>query len=330
MKKIALLTAVLPIVLTGCLQKGIQDAGIDVPEPATVGESASAKDTIAARIADGKEETTLAVTNAVTITRDFNKSTVSNPANTNVTLKGAAGAKKGEVTLTLTASGKTTTFTTPPNANGEYIKTNADGSKVYLWNYTGNSWDDVAAGKTQYKYMIPIGTSTNANDKNAYERSYAVVGLKTPAQALKGKAKATYVGYAYADAYGNKEPSSSDRIRFKSDLKLDADFEKGTIKGSMTNLTLKTPGATSYTSIGNDKSFTINQTNISGNGFATDLTSEGPKNDKLTLTTSSFKGNFYGNKGQEAGGAWSFTSPEDKGGKSDSLVAAGVWQASEK
>lgn len=115
----------------------------------------------------------------------------------------------------------------------------------------------------------------------------AVIGTETTADVIASKANATYSGFS--EIWVNDEG-------LLSDLEMAADFNAGTISGSLTNFVLSND-----TSISVPGTVNMESANIVGNGFAGDILSTGAGLAGQEFT-GIYNGKFYGPNGEEVAG----------------------------
>lgn len=153
-----------------------------------------------------------------------------------------------------------------------------------------------------------VGPDPNANEP----RGFAVVGTETQAAALASLPSATYSGYAQIDTYPTTGfvNSATSRSRVNGDLSMAADFGAATIFGSIGNLDGNGPGQPNAPIAG---SIAMDQTAISGNGFAGTLTPDATflADTGVSGTTGSYAGTFYGPSADQLGGTMTLTGSEN-------------------
>ena len=134
------------------------------------------------------------------------------------------------------------------------------------------------------------------------KRGYLAYGAATEVADLP-TGTATYTGRAAgADWEG---PDWSDRTALAGDLRLTADFDGGTVDGSVTGIEVRSPGQSVWQAIGG--SLMIHNGGISGSRFTADLTGTSLP-EWITDMDGTAMGGFYGPAAAEVGGVFQGTS----------------------
>ena len=261
----------------------------------------TAKDTAAKALKDGKTLKATASTSSTNlIDYDQNTAKAVDPASFSI----KKNAKGG---VDVTVNGKTTSFAKAD----EYVEEDGkrfgwekdvpDTDYKGLFSYSGTI-DETLNGTGDYKYA-QLWQYTLDEGSNS-TRGVAVVGTETKPDALKGKANATYKGWASAETRLTDDRKS--RARVAGDLELAANFEKGSVSGKITNLGMQTrDGNTGWTDWADaDGSIKLEKTNIVGNGYDGKLSGDAAFNNFIDgdLNGSTYSGRFYGPKAEETAG----------------------------
>lgn len=182
---------------------------------------------------------------------------------------------------------------------------------VSLFSHVGDL--DTVLDPTNPSYLQVWNYSTNqVNPGGADVRGYVVVGTETQAAALATLPSATYSGRARIDTYpatGFVNTATS-RSRVNGDLSMAANFGAGTISGQIDNLDGNGPGQANAPIAG---SIAMDQTTITGNGFAGTIT---PDATFLAATGTSgvsgnYGGTFYGPAASQVGGTMTLTGTQN-------------------
>ena len=187
-----------------------------------------------------------------------------------------------------------------------YAKT--DGRNEWLWSVT-----DSFEGDSDYAYLDVYGFGHWFGGLNY--RTYVSVGVRTdPANMPAGSA--SYAGSIRADAYKQDSPSSDFRYRVIGDLNLMADFDAGTLDGTVSGIETRGQSESSWTSR-ETTSFEIGNGQIAGGQFTADLTgadtnSAAALDDSLRGYEGNVLGEFYGPAAEEVGGVFTATRDADQ------------------
>lgn len=298
----------------------------------------STADTFSSRF-EGDEPVTF-TGKAKMLVRDWDNQTVTAAAQ-DITFKvvplGANAAAQGEKSaaaaaavtpfqVEVTMDGETVIFTQDdikPGSGGFVLSKVVDGEEISIWNYTG-TWDQVASGSDDLmtKYVMPLGGYIGMEDGVGAD-AYGVVGMETPEEFIaESSAKASYSGRLWSRFYRDDAPNGADRINMEADVALNADFGAAKISGKIDGMEFYDQEE-SWSADEEDGYWQINETDIVGNGFSTDLTHVGDEGNP-GFVSSEFEGTFYGPEAEEAAGTMGF---EVNPGDDITYVGSGVWSA---
>ena len=146
-------------------------------------------------------------------------------------------------------------------------------------------------------------------------RIYTTAGVRTdPANMPAGSA--TYAGGMRGDAYRQDSPSGDFRYTVRGDLNLTADFDAGTLEGSVSGIHARPQGA-SWSPLPETTSFEIGNGQIAGGQFTATLTGvDANSAAALDASMRGYEGNilgeFYGPAAEEVGGVFTATRDEDQ------------------
>jgi len=141
-------------------------------------------------------------------------------------------------------------------------------------------------------------------------RGFGVVGAETDPSVVKSAANATYKGTAGAETWATAD--SQLRTQVRGDLTLNADFQKGSVTGSIDNLSRRSRDGnvsstySPWTAAAAGTSIAMTESKISGNGFSGGtLVANDPGGDVGNLAGSTYSGKFYGPNAEQVGGVMS-------------------------
>lgn len=208
-------------------------------------------------------------------------------------------------TVVVTHRGETTTFTPDRLGPGSYhfndpsVPRNIDDK--YFWaygNWLSNGFG-TADGETDTEYHVPVefwydGSPADPTNMNRL----AVIGLETRSGDMPTGAVAEYVGETRLEARPKDAPGDWDRYR--SDIRLTADFSKNTVSGHMDDWAQWTFGGPTTALPG--LSYRLAEAPITGAGFATTVAPGADCADCPSIMNSEVVGAFYGPGADEAGG----------------------------
>ena len=153
------------------------------------------------------------------------------------------------------------------------------------------------------------GQRKSANLGTDFYRGYVVYGAATDATAMP-TGTATYAGRMFADRQPPNAPGRATRGYLRGGLMLSANFDRGTVGGSIDNLRYLPPGG-SWVSA-QAPSWTIENGSIDGNALSADVTATG-------VFDGDMEGRFFGPDAAEVGGTIQGT------GLSDNAVVWGYF-----
>ena len=136
-----------------------------------------------------------------------------------------------------------------------------------------------------------------------FYRGRVVYGAATDPAAMPS-GSATYTGRVFSDRQPSGRPGSRNRTRVRGDLTLNADFDRGTVGGSMDNLEFDPPGNESWQPATNARSLSIENGTISGNALAADVVA-------ANVFDGEMEGRFFGPDAAEVGGTFEGTALTD-------------------
>lgn len=289
---------VLTMGVAGCSTSGSSGgkAGVDTGGTFAMTD----KDTAAKALKDG---TTLKTTARTSTTNLIDYAT-----NTSKSVDPASFAikKNAKGGVDVTVNGKTTSFAKADELveDGEaygWEKDVPDTDYKSLSSYTGTI-DETLNGTGDFKYA-QVWRYT-LDEGAASTKGFAVVGAETRPEALKGKANATYKGWAVSETQLTTDRKT--RTRVNGDLELAANFDKGSISGSMTNLSTRTRSGNQGWSAwaAAPGAIKLETAKITGNGYDGKLSGDKNFNSAIdgNLNGSTYSGRFYGPKAEETAG----------------------------
>ena len=106
---------------------------------------------------------------------------------------------------------------------------------------------------------------------------------------------ANYAGRMFAGRQPPDAPGVANRTLVRGDLMLSADFDQGTVGGSIDNLEFDPPGTGSWQPTTNTRTLSIENGSITGNALAADVVS-------ANVFDGEMEGRFFGPDAAEVGG----------------------------
>ena len=146
----------------------------------------------------------------------------------------------------------------------------------------------------------------NYTDENAvgdFHTGYAVYGSPTDASAMPS-GTANYAGRMFARRQPPNRPGLGARGSLRGDLTLSANFDQGTVGGSVDNIQYRPPG--SSWGRAQAESWAIENGSIAGNALSADVTAAGTHEGDM-------EGRFFGPDAAEVGGTIQGTGLTDNG-----------------
>ena len=137
----------------------------------------------------------------------------------------------------------------------------------------------------------------NYTDENAvtdFHLGYVVYGSPTGASAMPA-GTANYEGRMFAGRQPPDAPGIRSRTYVRGDLMLSANFDQGTVGGSIDNLEFDPPGAGTWQPTTNARSLSIENGSITGNALSADVTA-------ANVFDGDMEGRFFGPDAAEVGG----------------------------
>ena len=135
---------------------------------------------------------------------------------------------------------------------------------------------------------------TNADALSDFHLGWAVYGSATDASAMPS-GTANYAGRMFAGRQPPDAPGVANRTLVRGDLMLSADFDQGTVGGSIDNLEFDPPGTGSWQPTTNTRTLSIENGSITGNALAADVVS-------ANVFDGEMEGRFFGPDAAEVGG----------------------------
>ena len=228
---------------------------------------------------------------------------------------GFALKKNADGGVDMTVNGKTVSFASSDLSSPDDWE-KADNGYHSLSNYTSDSATAAIDGSDQNYFQV-WGYYTDDGAGSATE-GFAVVGAETAPSVVKSHANATYVGEARAET--KLASDLNEQTTVKGTLTLNADFQDGSVKGSIDNLKGRTKGAatggvwTAYQDAVAGTSIEMTKAQISANGFAGGkLVAHDPGGDIGSLDGSTYSGRFYGPDADQVAGTLSIQGTGDDG-----------------
>ncbi|WP_404404064.1 transferrin-binding protein-like solute binding protein [Pelagibacterium halotolerans] len=219
----------------------------------------------------------------------------------------------------VTIDGTTVSFSAS-DLNGEFGWQSGNNG-IYTWSAESAQQALDGDGFGEYHQVWSYFWDTGEETLNGY----AVIGTETTSDAVAARtASATYSGWAVADSY-TVGSDSNDRTRLSGDLTLAADFDAGTIGGTVDDISVKAQSGGSWgAATALTGTIALETATISGNGYTGTLT---PDATFLTETSMSefdgtYGGKFYGPDAEETAGTIGFS-----GSDGDDFVGTGFFSA---
>ena len=154
-----------------------------------------------------------------------------------------------------------------------------------------------------------VANLDSADAATDFYRGFVVYGAATDAAAMPS-GTATYAGRMYADRQPADRPGRNNRGYLRGGLTLSADFDQGTVGGSVDNLQYRPEGGSWRAA--QAQSWTIGNGAIAGNALTADVTAAG-------VFDGDMEGRFFGPDAAEVGGTIQGT------GLSDNAVVYGYF-----
>lgn len=231
--------------------------------------------------------------------------------------------KNGAGGMDMTVNGETVSFAATDVSDDPDIAPfgwQKDGD-VYsdLYTYSGNK-----DGSDQH-YLQVWSYHTSKGEEGT--RSFAVVGVETPASVVKSRANATYKGVARAET--GPADASSERTEVRGDLTLAADFAKGSVSGAVGSLEGRESGDAGRTWSALQAvpgRIVLGDAAISSNGFtggAISLDAAATAALGADISGSTYSGRFYGPNAEQVGGVMNIAGTDDENKK---IVGVGYFQ----
>ncbi|UUP19636.1 transferrin-binding protein-like solute binding protein [Nitratireductor thuwali] len=242
----------------------------------------------------------------------------------------------------LHASGEKVAFTAAEDKGGYYelVVKNQNGHDRTI-GYFYAAFDDLAALQASDSSMVPLGygirvkdgdAAATADDADGFVNGFTIVGLETNPSAMPKTGTASYQGGAQIQAhpkvvdYDPGAPDMVERIRYRGDAMLSADFGAGTVSGTVA-LNDRRFSYTKSPNSSNDPTvagaaLTLETADIIGNGFSSELTANAAAATQMATdgisadTQATAVGRFYGTDAGQVGAI--------VGGEGTSHVITGV------
>ena len=215
------------------------------------------------------------------------------------------GAGGFHVTYVLGTDARKIHFVAADFGTGSYYKEAQDGSRYWLWSYTGAfRRDNRTRGSTEFQYFDAHGGSYDFEPGNG--RVHFTYGVRTDSAALPA-GTATYGGRMSADLYPMDDPRTSARSRMWGDLRLTVDFSRATLDGEIVRVRVQEPGRGQET-LPPSEYFEIAGGRIVHGQFTATLTGVNPDGGGLD---GDVLGEFYGPAAEEVGGVFNAASDDD-------------------
>ncbi|WEX07525.1 transferrin-binding protein-like solute binding protein [Chelativorans sp. AA-79] len=217
--------------------------------------------------------------------------------------------------IDVTLGGETVSYAAAdvsPDGNG--FEKEPDGNWRALYTWSAPSAAEALSGQNVEYDSHQVWTYFWDTTDGGTTNGYAVIGTETRPSALEGKANATYSGYAVADVY-QKGSDSFDRLRYRGDVQMSADFAAGKIAGNIAGVTREARVNDAWT--GNRVpvagAIAMNEADIEGNSFAGTLTGDQAFVADIGEFSGTYGGKFYGKAGEEVGGILSINDADSVG-----------------
>ena len=187
-----------------------------------------------------------------------------------------------------------------------------DGVNTWLWSLTDNTFDF----DSEYKYLDVYGFGHSTSGTDLSYRHFLSFGARTASANLPA-GSAAYMGRIRADSYKQDDPSSDFRDRVWGDLSLTADFDDGTLDGTVSELHTRGQNEANGSPLSTTTSFEIGNGQIADGQFTATLTGvDTNATVALDETVRGYEGHvlgeFYGPAAEEVGGVFSASRDEDR------------------
>ena len=244
--------------------------------------------------------------------------------------------KESEITLalnesngmTMTINGKSYAFSDKnveeADGYGYFIEDRTEGSSKFigLFSNTGKLSQVLSLNNTQYSqlWQYYADFQDSNGDWSGSENGYFVVGTETKSEALGLFTAKTYGGFFNATVRESNGVAEN-RIRLNGDIKLNANFEKNSLSGNISSITITPYNGDDGVTSSREGTFLLTDGVISGSGFAGAVNAD----DQLLSSSGwasadgTFNGGFFGPDASEAAGTISATI-ENIDGTSSNLV----------
>lgn len=225
-------------------------------------------------------------------------------------LKNADGA------LSFIIDGEQVDFT-PADRSGDYgyVQDPGDDSYENIFVYSGGTlddWYDTATGGNAEAFSV----LHRPDPSQPLTRAFGIIGTETEDAALAGLGTVFYNGrgqliFLPAENFGS---FSADADHLRGTLMMEADFDGGTISGTLTDLTLEEDNSGIENAL--PGTITMNEAIFDVNGYQGTLSADA---DLLTAAdvdsvSGTYGGAFYGDAAQETAGSLSATTSDSEGG----------------
>ena len=186
------------------------------------------------------------------------------------------------------------------------------GVNTWLWSLTDNTFDF----NSDYEYLDVYGFGHSTSGSGLSYRHFLSFGARTdPANLPAGSA--TYMGRIRADSYKQNSPSNDFRDRVFGDLSLTANFDAGTLGGSVSEIHTRGQNEANASPLSATTRFEIANGQIANGQFTATLTGvDTNATVALDETVRGYEGNvlgeFYGPAAEEVGGVFSASRDEDR------------------
>ena len=182
-----------------------------------------------------------------------------------------------------------------------------DGVNVWLWSVTGSF-----EGDPGYRYLDIWGFGHGGEVSHRY---FAPFGARTEAANLPAGI-GTYVGRMRADTFKQRDPSSNFRDRVYGDLNLTANFDGGTLEGTVSQIHTRGQNEANSSPLSSTTQFEIANGQIANGQFTATLTgvdsnATAPLHESVRGYEGHVLGEFYGPAAEEVGGVLSASREED-------------------
>lgn len=200
-------------------------------------------------------------------------------------------------------------YGTPDSPTG-YFKRTEDGSRYWLWSYTGafagpNKNRGSASGEFRY---FDVGGGSTSPPRSSNYSTVVTYGVRTEGADLPG-GSATYGGRMYADRYSADDPdNNSGRTRMQGDVQLAVDFAAGTLDGKIRRIRTRAPGERFYLYMPATVYIDISGGMIVDGRFTAAWTEVNPGQ---AIAAGDILGEFYGPNGEELGGVINGTGTDE-------------------